>query len=71
MAMELCCPCIYSPSLYQDLAGDRSSGGPQHRRGAALAVKEGPAHFGGDTEVRNAVTLIVEKCMAYNRGHDA
>jgi hypothetical protein len=70
IVMKLCCSCIHSPSFYQDLAGDRSRGGPQHRRDTALAVKEGKAHFGGDTEVRNTVTLIAEKHMAHNRGHD-
>jgi hypothetical protein len=40
------------PFVYQDLAGDRSRSRPQHRRGVALAVKEGQAHFGGDTKVR-------------------
>ena len=62
--------CIHSPSFYQDLAGDRSRGGPQHRCNADLAVQEGQAHcFGEDTEVRNIVTLIAEKRMAHSRGH--
>jgi hypothetical protein len=70
MTMKLYCSYTHSPSIYQDLAGDRSRSGPQHRSSPAVGVKEGQAHFGRHTEVRDTVTLIPKKRMAHNRGDD-
>lgn len=68
IVMKPRCSYFHSLPFFQDLAGDRSRGGHQHRRDAALAVKESPTKFGGDTQVRNIVTLIAE--MPLNRHHD-
>ncbi|KAF7351907.1 hypothetical protein MVEN_01152400 [Mycena venus] len=64
----MCCgsrdvPCIQGSREDQDsgtdLADHRSCSGPQHCRSAALAVMEGTAHFGGDTEDHLRLTVTV------------
>lgn len=63
MAIKFYCSCIHSPWFHQDLAGDGSCGGPQHRRGDALGVKKGQAHFERVTEVRKYCNTDLKKLM--------